>query len=210
MNFGIIADGNRRWARSHGLETEKGHRKGFLAVKDEILPVLRDSSDFNAMTVYAFSTENWKRSISEVKYLMKLYKEMLDSWLPDLLKENVRLVHAGRKDRLPGFLTKKLDEAVEISKGNTDFTIYLCLDYGGRDEIERAAKKGDIAANLEVPDLDVIMRTGGENRLSNFCIWQAAYAEFFFIPECLPELTVEHVEKVVGEFMSRNRRKGGN
>ncbi len=210
MNFGLIADGNRRWARREGLKPEEGHKKGFWAIKDHLYPFLRDHKDFNAFTVYAFSTENWKRSPFEVRYLMKLYGDMLDEWLPKLMEEGVKLVHCGRKDRIPKFLREKVENAEEVSAKNKKFTIYLCLDYGGRDEIIRAAEKGDIEKNLEVAELDIVLRTGGEQRLSNFCIWQAAYAEFFFIPECLPELTVEHVEKVVGEFMSRNRRKGGN
>ncbi len=209
MNFGIIADGNRRWAKKEGVNTKEGHRKGFAAVKDELFPVLYDHSKFNAMTVYAFSTENWKRSVTECNYLMKLYAEMLDSWLPELMKKDVRLVHCGKKTRIPLFLKKKIIEAEKASIKNKKFTIYLCLDYGGRDEILRAAKKkGGIKKNLEVPDLDIVLRTGGERRLSNFCIWQAAYAEFFFINKFLPELKSRDVKKLLTDFIARDRRKG--
>jgi len=208
MNFGIIADGNRRWAQKNGLSTEEGHRKGFSVVTDYIYPVLVDSKEFSAMTVYAFSTENWKRSVSEVRYLMKLYAEMIDKWIPDLMKRKTRVIHAGRKNRIPSFLRKKIEEAEEISKKNKDFTIYLCLDYGGRDEILRAAKKGNLEKNLEVPDLDLVFRPGGEMRLSNFCIWQAAYAEFFFTDKFLPEITKADVKKTLKEFLERERRKG--
>ena len=208
MNFGLIADGNRRWARGQGLSPKDGHRKGFTTVTDVIYPLLLKNTHFNSMTVYAFSTENWKRSVTEVNYLMKLYKEMLDSWLPDLLKKNVRIVHAGRKDRIPKFLRKKIEEVEAVSRDHDAFTVYLCLDYGGRDEIERAAKKGNITENLEVPELDLVMRTGGENRLSNFCVWQAAYAEFFFVKKCLPEIKKADVEKIIANFLERNITKG--
>jgi undecaprenyl diphosphate synthase len=210
MNFGIIADGNRRWARENGVATREGHQKGFWAIKDQLFPVLYEGGEFKALTIYAFSTENWKRSVIEVRYLMKLYADMLDKWLPELLEKGVKVVHAGRKTRIPGFLKKKIKEAEKASKTGRKFTIYLCLDYGGRDEILRAVRKGSIARNLEVPDLDLVMRTGGENRLSNFCIWQAAYAEFFFVKKFLPEIKKKDVTKVIADFKAKNRRKGGN
>lgn len=208
MNFGIIADGNRRWAKKYGFTSEEGHKKGFAAVKDEIFPTLYNNPDFNAMTVYAFSTENWKRSVSEVKYLMKLYETMIDEWLPELLKKNVKLVHCGRKTRIPASLKKKIEQAEEQTKKGKGFTIHLCLDYGGRDEIIRAAKKGNIEKNLEVSELDIVLRTGGEQRLSNFCIWQAAYAEFFFIKKFLPQIKKTDVRKIIETFTNRDRRKG--
>ncbi len=208
MNFGLIADGNRRWARDLGLDTQEGHRKGFLAVKNEVYPVLKSHPDFTAFTVYGFSTENWKRSPREVKYLMDLYKEILDVWMPELVEQRVRLVHAGRKDRLPGFLLKRIAQAEEESRDYSDFTVYFCLDYGGRDEVLRAAEKGAIETNLEVPDLDLVVRTGGEHRLSNFCIWQAAYAEFEFVNKFLPELRREDVQDIIERFIKRDRRIG--
>ncbi len=209
MNFGIIADGNRRWARREGIQSKKGHEKGFLAIKNEILPVLYENKEINAMTVYAFSTENWKRSVLEVKYLMELCNKMLEIWLPELLEKEIKIIHCGRKDRIPGFLKNKINEAEEKSKDNTKFTIYLCLDYGGRDEILRAAEKeGSLENNLEVADLDIILRTGGDHRLSNFCIWQAAYAEFFFLDKFLPEIKKNDIEELLEDFKNRDRRKG--
>jgi len=209
MNFGIIADGNRRWARREGIQSKKGHEKGFLAIKNEILPILYENKEINAMTVYAFSTENWKRSVLEVKYLMELCNKMLEIWLPELLEKEIKIIHCGRKDRIPGFLKNKINEAEEKSKDNTKFTIYLCLDYGGRDEILRAAEKeGSLENNLEVADLDIILRTGGDHRLSNFCIWQAAYAEFFFLDKFLPEIKKNDIEELLEDFKNRDRRKG--
>ncbi len=208
MNFGLISDGNRRWAKKNGFEKKIGHQKGFRAIKDIIFPVLYDSLDFQAFTVYAFSTENWKRSPGEVKYLMELYAQIIDEWLPELIEKKVQVVHAGRKDRIPKFLKEKIEEAEEKTVKNKDFTIYFCLDYGGRDEIVRAADQGKIEKNLEVPDLDIILRTGGERRISNFCIWQAAYAEFFFLDKFLPEIEKEDVEEVLEDFLGRDRRQG--
>ncbi len=208
MNFGLISDGNRRWAQKNGFDTQIGHQKGFRAIKDVIFPVLYDHSDFDAFTVYAFSTENWKRSPREVKYLMELYSQIIDEWLPELTEKKVRVIHAGRKDRIPSFLRKKIEEAEELTAKNKNFTTYFCLDYGGRDEILRAAEEGNIAKNLEVPDLDIVLRTGGERRISNFCIWQAAYAEFFFLEKFLPEIEKRDVEVVLNEFLGRERRRG--
>ncbi len=209
MNFGLISDGNRRWAKKNGLKTQVGHKKGFYVIKDEIYPVLKAHPNFDEFTIYAFSTENWKRSPSEVKYLMELYSEIVDKWLPELIEQNVKIVHAGRKDRIPGFLRKRLEHAEKTSKKNSDFTIYFCLDYGGRDEILRATKKGDIEMNLEVSDLDIVLRTGGEKRISNFCVWQAAYAELFFVEKFLPEIMAKDIEQVLEKFLQRGRRKGG-
>ena len=208
MNFGLIADGNRRWAQKHDLEINEGHREGARVIKEEIIPVLKAYPDVHVFTVYAFSTENWKRSPLAVKNLMGLYVQYLEAWLPDFIKGNIKVVHAGRKDRLPNSLSKVLIKVEETTKTFTGFTIYLCIDYGGRDEIIRAANKGDISKHLDIPDLDIILRTGGEQRLSNFCLWQAAYAELFFIDKYLPEIRKTDIEGLLAKFAERDRRKG--
>lgn len=211
MNFGIIADGNRRWAKKNQIPTKLGHKKGFLILKDEILPILEKDPDFNTCTVYVFSTENWKRSPGEVKDLMGLFSEIADEFLAELLVRQYRVIVPGRRDRIPSKLLKKVEKTEEISAKNTKMTIHVCLDYGGKDEIERAAEKAqgkNIQQFLEVPDLDIVFRTGGERRLSNFCIWQAAYAEFFFVEKLLPEIKQQDIAEVLSEFRSRNRRKG--
>ncbi|MDH3324640.1 MAG: polyprenyl diphosphate synthase [Candidatus Peregrinibacteria bacterium] len=212
MNFGIIADGNRRWAKENNVSIPEGHKNGFMAIKNEILPVLQNSKNFNTCTIYAFSTENWKRSPLEVGNLMKLFGELLDGFQEEVIKNDFKIIHAGRKDRIPKSLLKKLQNLEKLTESNEQLKIYLCVDYGGRDEIIRAAQSADSANNLEkfleIPDLDIIFRTGGENRLSNFCIWQAAYAEFFFEKKFLPDVKKIDTEKVITSFEDRNRRKG--
>jgi undecaprenyl diphosphate synthase len=214
MNFGIIADGNRRWARENNLEVKDGHYRGFLALKDEVLPVLLDHPEIHSMTVYAFSTENWKRSPLEVKNLMTLFENMLQEWVPDLEQKGIKLVHAGRKDRIPQKLNQNIEYAEQKTQNLKNFTLYLCLDYGSQNEIIRAVEKTkttnekELEKNLDIPPLDIIVRTGGEQRLSNFCLWQAAYAELFFIETKLPAITQKDIVNLLNEFQNRQRRRG--
>lgn len=209
--FGLIADGNRRWAVAHNLSVSKGHERGFSVVKDVVLPTLYDDPDWDTLAVYAFSTENWKRSPVEVADLMKLYLQMADEWPIEIRKKNIKFVHAGRKDRLPKPLLNKLQALEFETKGNKAFTLVLCLDYGSHDEISRAVKAGgnDFVKHFEVPPLDLIVRTGGEHRLSNFCLHQAAYAEFNFHSKKLPEMKQADIIQILKDFASRQRRKGG-
>ncbi len=208
--FGLIADGNRRWAKSQNLPVAEGHQKGFSVVKDIIFSILYDHPDWDTLAVYAFSTENWKRSPLEVKNLMKLYHEMIDAWKEDLDEKQTQFIHAGRKDRLPHSLIQKINDLEAQTKEYAKFRLVLCLDYGSQDEITRAVFKGgtDFANYLQVPKLDLILRTGGENRLSNFCLWQAAYAEFNFHGKKLPALTESDMRSILDDFARRDRRKG--
>ncbi len=219
MNFGIIADGNRRWARQRNKPLSEGHYQGFLVLKDILLPTIRDDKTFDSVTIYGFSTENWKRNPLEVLNLMKTFSRIFTEFSDELIENKARLIHAGRKDRLPKKLLVKVQDLEEKTKTFTEYTIYLCLDYGGQDEIMRSFEKtsnhGNLPINtkafeatLEVPPLDAILRTGGEHRLSNFCLWQAAYAELFFTDKKLPELTKEDVLSVLETFKNRKRRKG--
>lgn len=208
--FGLIADGNRRWAQSKNLPVAEGHQRGFGVVKDVILPSLYDHPDWDTLVVYGFSTENWKRSPKEVADLMKLYLQMAEEWPTEIRKKQIRFSHAGRKDRLPTPLLKKLAALQAETKDYKNFNLVLCLDYGGQDEIERAVDLGgtDFKSYLEVLPLDLIMRSGGEHRLSNFCLWQAAYAEFNFQAKKLPEITTADMTKILKNFGARQRRKG--
>jgi len=211
MNFGIIADGNRRWAQKNQIPIKQGHKNGFFVIKDEILPVLEKEPNIDTCTIYVFSTENWKRPLGEVKNLMTLFSEIFDEYLAELLERQYKIIVPGRRDRIPAILLKQIKKAEKISKKNKKLNVYICLDYGGRDEIKRAAAKGEgknLQQFLEVPDLDIVFRTGGERRLSNFCIWQAAYAEFFFVEKLLPEIKKEDIVEIICEFNNRNRRKG--
>jgi undecaprenyl diphosphate synthase len=221
MHVGLIADGNRRWANANNVPVKQGHLQGFLAIKKEILPVLRDHG-VKSLAVYAFSTENWKRAPLEVKNLLDLFGEIFDQWAEGLLEEKIRLVHVGRKDRLPKKLLGNIQALEEKSKNFKDFVIYLCLDYGSEDEIVRRVnhffESGDtreailtekkLREILEVPMLDLIIRTGGEKRLSNFCLYQASYAEFYFIEKFLPDMKKADTEKILGGFWKRDRRQG--
>jgi undecaprenyl diphosphate synthase len=179
---------------------------------ENIRTIALAASDFGikALSVYAFSTENWKRSPKEVADLMKLYSQMAEEWPEEIRRKKIKFIHAGRKDRLPSVLLKKLAALQEETTSNKKFTLILCLDYGSQDEIERAVAAGgtNFKKYLEVPPLDLILRSGGEQRLSNFCLWQAAYAEFNFHPKKLPELTALDMASTLSEFTERQRRKG--
>lgn len=220
MNFGLIADGNRRWAKKNEVPIKEGHFNGFLTIRNQIIPVLQKDSSFKSLTIYGFSTENWKRNPLEVKNLMSLFSEIFDGWISDLEVQKIKFVHAGRKDRLPKKLLEKLEKAEEISKNFQSFTIYLCLDYGGRDEVlsvfekvkklnfQKKITEKEFSKFFEIPNLDIVFRTGGENRISNFCLWQSAYAEFFFCKKTLPEIKKRDIKKCLDQFKIRDRRKG--
>ena len=211
LKLGLIADGNRRWAKEKNLPTKEGHYQGFKAVKDVVFEYLYNHNDkFDTLVVYTFSTENWNRSPLEVKNLMNLFEEVCDTWGHELIEKETRFIQAGRKDRIPKTLKKKILNLEEKTKKFKKFTVILCMDYGSQDEIKRAIKKGgnNFEKYLEVPPLDLIVRTSGEQRLSNFCLWQAAYSEFIFYDKYLPALTEKDMEKIVKEFDGRNVRKG--
>lgn len=220
----IIPDGNRRWAQEKGLPTEVGHQKGF----DAVMEVARAAQDWgvNYLTIWAFSTENWKRSTLEVRYLMHLYKEMIKKLLKEFVQKGIKVIHIGRKDRLPKFLLKTLEDAIFKTKDNKNFVVTIALDYGGRDEIVRAVQKmiaegknpNDLTENefskyLDTngqPEPDLIIRTSGEQRLSGILPWQSTYAELYFDPTHLPDFTTENLKRAILEFSSRDRRFGGN
>ncbi|PIZ96932.1 MAG: di-trans,poly-cis-decaprenylcistransferase [Candidatus Magasanikbacteria bacterium CG_4_10_14_0_2_um_filter_33_14] len=211
LKIGLIADGNRRWAKEKGLQTKEGHYQGFKAVKDVVFEYLYNHNDkFDTLVVYTFSTENWNRSPMEIKNLMNLFEEVCDTWGHELIEKETRFIQAGRKTRLPKSLMKKITDLEEKTKKFKKFTVILCMDYGSHDEIKRAVKKGgtNFEKYLEVPPLDLIVRTSGEQRLSNFCLWQAAYSEFIFYKKHLPALTEKDMQKIEEEFDSRNVRKG--
>ncbi len=207
--LGLIADGNRRWARAQKKPVSAGHAAGFEVIRKIIVPVLYDHPDWDTFVVYAFSTENWGRSPSEVKNLMKLFSH-LDEWGKELAAKDVQFVHAGRKDRLPSPLLKKITNLESATKNNTAFRVIVCLDYGSHDEMVRAVESGgvDFVSHLAVPPLDLIVRTGGEQRLSNFCLHQAAYAELCFTKTFLPDLDKTELDGILENFAKRDKRKG--
>lgn len=215
----IIPDGNRRWAKEKGLHTYEGHKKGF----DGLIKIAKKAREMGIkiFTVWAFSTENWKRSKEEVAYLMKLYEIMLDKYLTDALKDNVRIIHLGRKDRINENLKRKIIIIEERTKNFDKSFLCVALDYGGRDEIIRAInnkKSSEINENnfnqlldtkdLPYPNPDLIIRTSGEIRTSGFLTWQSAYSEYIFEKKYLPDYSEEDFERTINDFSKRQRRFG--
>lgn len=223
-HIAIILDGNRRWAREKKLPTFEGHRRG-LSQATKISKKAKQMG-IKILTLWGFSTENWDRSKEEVNYLMNLFEGWIDQNLKQAIRDKTKIVHLGRKDRFRRSLRDKIINAEEKTK---DFDVnYLCiaLDYGGRDEIVRAIKKiqdsrlkiQDLTKTefnifldtKELPqsDVDLIIRTGGEQRMSGFMIWQGVYAEYIFIKKYFPDFTVEDFENCIKEYGERKRRFG--
>ena len=223
----IIMDGNGRWAARHGVERVEGHRKGALAVK-QLVENLADTG-IEYVTLYAFSTENWKRSKEEVDALMELLCEFIDANLNIMLERGLRLLATGRIDGLPEKSRERLKLAIAKTASNTRGTLILALNYGGRAEIVDAAKKiaSEVAAgtlrpdeidetlfakNLylpEIPDPDLLIRTSGELRLSNFLLWELSYSEIYVTDTLWPDFDKAELEKAIAAYGTRNRRFGG-
>ena len=223
----IIMDGNGRWAKQHGLERVEGHRAGAVAVVNMIHYIKQTGIKY--FTLYAFSTENWKRSKEEVDALMELLAEFIDANFQLLMDNNIRFMVTGRIEGLPEKAREKLKDAIRKSAENTSCTVIFALNYGGRAEIADAAKKiaqkvqkGEItpeqideklfAENLylpEVPDPDLLIRTSGELRLSNFLLWELSYSEIYVTDIYWPDFDLAELNKAIDVFQKRNRRFGG-
>ncbi len=217
----IIPDGNRRWAKEKKKITYEGHKKGF----ERLIKITRKARELGikVFTVWAFSTENWKRSTEEISYLMKLYEIMLDKYLTEALRDKIRIVHLGRKDRINKNLKNKIVNIEEKTKNFDKYYLCIALDYGGHDEIIRGINKirrsqsviseFDFNEYLDTKDLpfpnpDLIIRTGGEQRLSGFLLWQSQYSELVFEKKYLPDYSDEDFENTIKEFSVRQRRFG--
>src|SRR3990167_2141726 len=225
-HIAIIPDGNRRWARARGLHTLQGHKKGF----DAAVKVSRAARDFgvHTVTLWGFSTENWDRTKEETNYLMRLYAKLIDDYLKEAKKDNVRIVHLGRKDRLPQSLLKKINYAEETTKDNSKYIMNIAIDYGGQDDIIRATRgmiRDGVAPekvdrklfekyldtkDQPYPYLDLIIRTSGEQRTSGFLLWQSAYTEYYWENDHFPDFTTEKLKAAVLDYSRRRRRFGGN
>lgn len=217
--IGIILDGNRRWAADKGLPKLSGHRLGYQKVLDTARWV-RDRG-VGHLVVYAFSTENWNRDKDEVDYLMTLLLEMARQPLDQLSREGVRIRFAGIRSMLPAPLQEEMLRIEEGSAGNDGLTLWVCISYGSRAEIVEAAR-ALAEQGLEIteqslrarfwtagmPDPDIIVRTSGEQRLSNFLLWQAAYSELIFIKPYWPDFDEQMLDGVLEEFSRRKRRHG--
>lgn len=222
----IILDGNRRWARKRGMTPQEGHYKGFTNLEN--LSDYVFSKGVKVLSVYAFSTENFSRAKDEVDYLMDLFAVAFKKYFERQNKKNVRIVFSGRREPLPKKVLKMIDEVTEKTKDNTGPIFNICVNYGGRPEIVDTTKKicemvknGEISIddidedlftkNLyqDLPAIDLMIRTSGEIRLSNFLLWQNAYAEFYFPEVEFPGFDEKEFDKALEVFDKRNRRFGG-
>src|SRR5687768_15172000 len=211
----IITDGNGRWAQQRGLPVVEGHRAGADTVKAR----LRDAAELGIeeLTVFSFSTENWQRPQAEVDGLMAMFAERIDRETPELDEEGVRMRFIGRRDGIAPALIERMEWAEEKTTANDRITLFVAFNYGGRAEIVDAARsfQGDtedqFRAHLYAPEMhdpDLLIRTSGEERVSNFLLWQCAYSEFVFREELWPDFSTEAFEESLAEFEARQRRFG--
>lgn len=213
-HLAIIADGNRRWAKSMGLPIEFGYSNSLFTIENCCEWAIQNNVEF--LTIYAFSTENWQRPSDQIDLIFKLGESYLrkeKSWYKN---KKIKLTFLGRRDRIPYSLLEICEEMEGVAYDKPVLTLAICIDYGGRDEIIRAFKQGatteeEISKVLttNIPEPDLILRTGGEKRLSNFLLWQSAYAELMFIDNFFPELDFELLNMVKQNFETRNRNYGG-
>ena len=208
-HLGYIIDGNRRWAKQHGLPTYEGHLAGYNVLKEVALENLSLGVEY--MSIYIFSTENWSRSQQEVKGLMSLILRLFTTDADMFDSYNVRLKVLGGRDRLDIKILKAIDSLEARTANNTAGTLVICLNYGGQSEIVDAVK-AIVRSGVDADDItavDMIVRTSGEKRLSNFMLWRAAYSEFLFLDKLWPDMTKEDVTAIIKEYSKRNRRFGG-
>ena len=223
QHIGFILDGNRRWARQHGLPTYEGHLAGYNALK-EVIAATADAG-VQYISFYTFSTQNWNRAEEEVSGIMSLVRRLFKSDIKQLVKDGYKFVVMGSRERLPADIAEMIDRTEEVSRDGTRATLAMCFNYGGQEEIVRAAqrlvahgaKEEDItlesfAHALDHPDIpacDLIVRTSGEQRLSDFMLWRSAYSEFLFLDKFWPEMTGDDVTAILEEYVNRQRRFGG-
>lgn len=225
-HIAIIMDGNGRWASKRGLPRSMGHKKG----AETLLEIVRTAADLKIpyMTVYAFSTENWHRSQEEVDYLMGLLRQYLDSDLKEIKERGARIIFIGERNMLADDIVAKLEQIEQETSTNQEFTFCIALSYGSRSEIVAAAKKAALAVakgelkvedidentfsgllyTAGIPDPDLVIRTSGEQRISNYLLWQIAYSEFYFTKTLWPDFSAEEFKAIISDFNSRERRYG--
>jgi undecaprenyl diphosphate synthase len=219
----IILDGNARWAAAHGVPVAEGHREGTRALRRTVEAAI--SLGIGAVVVYGFSTENWTRPPDEVDDLMEIFGETIDRELPDLARQGVRVRFLGRRDRAPDELQDKMAELEAATGTNDRLDLWIAFDYGGRAELADAAKRlvqagitpeeidEDTFARAlyepELPDPDLLIRTAGDQRISNFLLWQLAYAELVFLDTTWPDFGEADLRAALGEYANRERRFGG-
>lgn len=222
-HIGIIMDGNGRWASARGLARTRGHREGIEAAKRIVVGAIGHGVRY--LSLYAFSTENWRRASEEVSFIMGLVARNLRSQYGFYRTNNVQVRHSGNLLGLPREVQSEIQSVSEETRSNTAIVVNLAVNYGGRDEIVRSVNRwvasreesrelteADLSAHLDLPDLpdpDLIIRTGGDRRLSNFLLWEGAYAELFFSDDFWPDWTARHLDEALADFSRRKRNFGG-
>jgi len=224
-HLAIIMDGNGRWAKQNKLPRTAGHYKGVEVLRN--ITIYANKLGIECLTVYAFSTENWKRSKEEVSYIMSLPKVFFASYIKELMENNVRVMIIGERDLIPEETMNVINDAIEQTKNNTGLILNFAFNYGGRDEIVNAAKRyaldftngkvndldeesfSNYLFTAGLPEVDLVIRTANERRLSNFLLWQCAYAEFVFIDELWPDFNAEALDRCIEEYNGRKRNFGG-
>ena len=226
-HIAIIMDGNGRWAQARGMPRIEGHRRGVETVR--MVSETCTELGIEAVTLYCLSSENWKRPQTELDFLMQLLEQYLIEERKTIMDQGLRLRVIGRRDRLPENVIKEMDKTLEMSAGNPGTQLVLAIDYGGRDEITQAVrdisrdvasgkiKEEEITEELvnsrlytaELPEVDLMIRTGGDLRVSNFLLWQLSYAELWVTEKCWPEFACDEFVGAIREFASRQRRFGG-
>ena len=225
-HLAIIMDGNGRWAQKRGMKRSMGHKKGSETLEKIALHI--NELGINVLSVYAFSTDNFKRSKEEVDYLMDLFIEMFNKKLKKLIDRGVKVVFSGSKDNLRSDVISAMDNIVNKTKDNLGTILNICLNYGGQEEIIRAAEKyhDDLVNNVvskndinrdnfyrymdnDLPPIDILIRTGGDHRLSNFMLYELTYAEIYFIDTLFPDLNNKEIDNIINSFYHKDRRFGG-
>lgn len=223
QHIGYILDGNRRWAKKHGLPTYEGHLAGYEALKDIVEATANAGVKY--ISFYTFSTQNWNRAEDEVRGIMSLIRRLFKTDIKQLVKEEYKVVVLGSREHLPDDLSRMIDDVQAQSAHGERATLAMCFNYGGQDEIVRAVRRcmesGVSPENLdvesfssfldhpEVPACDLVVRTSGEKRLSDYMLWRSAYSEFIFLDKFWPEMTADDVTEILDEYASRHRRFGG-
>lgn len=223
-HLGFIVDGNRRWAKKHGLPSYEGHMAGYNALKEVVISTIDHGVKY--ISLYAFSTENWKRGEGEVSKLMQLVLRIAKTDLHELINEGIRVRFMGITDGLSDKVIDAMREAEEKTKHLTRGTAIVCFNYGGQREIADATRKcvedglkpseiteqaiADRLYQHDVPEVDMVIRTSGEQRLSNFMLWRTAYSEFLFLKKFWPEMTKDDIDDIIKEYNKRHRRFGGS
>jgi len=226
-HIAIIMDGNGRWARQRGLERIEGHIRGVSSVRAVIEECCR--LGIEQLTLYCFSTENWKRPQTEIDVLMALLQEYLIKEREEIMEQNIRFTVIGRREGLPDFVLREIDENIRVSKDNTGMTLCLAINYSGRTEIVDAVRTlahqarvgilqpedidevsiSDALSTVGMPEPDLLIRTAGEMRVSNFLLWQIAYAELWVTNQCWPDFDEQTLRQALHDFAQRERRFGG-